>query len=163
MTALGLLVLRLTVAVALVAHGSHQLLGWLAGPGVGPGGLTATAARFVALGLSPGFPLAVLAGVIQLVSGLLIGLGVLTRWAALAAMTYLALIVWRGNLRWGFFLNWVIDPARGHGVEYAAVLGGALLCLVFAGAGDWSFDGWRARVAASRASGRARLRVRNGH
>ena len=158
MNAAGLLVLRLVVAVVLVVHGSHQLFGTFAGPALGPGGLTTTAARFTTLGLEPGYPLAVMAGAIQLVAGALIGVGLLTRWASLAVVLYLGIIIWKDQYRWGWFANWMIDPERGHGVEISAVLIGALVCLALAGAGEWSFDGRRVRAAAARASGRARLR-----
>ena len=158
MNAAGLLVLRLVVATVLVAHGSHQVLGMFAGPAVGPGGLTTTAARFSALGLEPGYPLAVMAGTIQLVSGWLIAIGLLTRWASIASALYLGIVIWKDQLRWGYFANWIVNPERGHGVEMSVMLVGALLCLTLAGAGEWSIDGRRARVAAARASGRARLR-----
>ena len=158
MNAAGLLLLRLAVAVVLLAHGSHQVFGMFGGPGVGPGGLTTTAARFSTLGLEPGYPLAVMAGTIQLAAGGLIVIGLLTRWASIASALYLGIMIWKDQWRWGFFANWMIDPQRGHGVEISVMLVGALMCLALAGAGDWSIDGWRARVAAARASGRARLR-----
>ena len=158
MNAAGLLVLRLVVAVVLLAHGSHQVFGMFGGPGVGPGGLTTTAARFSTLGLEPGYPLAVMAGTIQLAAGGLMVIGLLTRWASIASALYLGIMIWKDQWRWGFFANWMIDPQRGHGVEISVMLVGALMCLALAGAGDWSIDGWRARVAAARASGRARLR-----
>ncbi len=158
MNAAGLLVLRLVVAVVLLAHGSHQVFGMFGGPGVGPGGLTTTAARFSTLGLEPGYPLAVMAGTVQLAAGGLMVIGLLTRWASIASALYLGIMIWKDQWRWGFFANWMIDPQRGHGVEISVMLVGALMCLALAGAGDWSIDGWRARVAAARASGRARLR-----
>ena len=158
MNAAGLLLLRLAVAVVLLAHGSHQVFGMFGGPGVGPGGLTTTAARFSTLGLEPGYPLAVMAGTVQLAAGGLIVIGLLTRWASIASALYLGIMIWKDQWRWGFFANWMIDPQRGHGVEMSVMLVGALMCLALAGAGDWSIDGWRARVAAARASGRARLR-----
>ena len=158
MTAAGLLVLRLAVALVLLAHGAHQLFGLFAGPGLGPGGLAATAARFDAIGLQPGYPLAAIAATIQLVAGALVAMGVLTRWASIAAALYLGLLIWKDQWQWGFFVNWMIEAGRGHGVEQSLVLLGALVCLALAGAGDWSIDGWRARAAASRSSGRARLR-----
>ena len=158
MNAAGLLVLRLVVATVLVAHGGHQVLGMFVDPGVGPGGLTTTAARFSTLGLEPAYPLAVMAGTIQLASGGLIAIGLLARWASIASALYLGIMIWKDQLRWGFFANWMIDPQRGHGLEMSVMLVGALMCLALAGAGDWSIDGWRARVAAARASGRARLR-----
>ena len=157
MPSIGLLVLRLTLAVVLGAHGAHQLFGTFAGPGVGAGGLSLTAAYFEAAGIVPGFPAAVVSGFIQLLGGVLIGVGLLTRWAALATVAYLALMIWKDQSRWGFFLNWVLEPGRGHGFEQSVLLIGALVCLVVAGAGDWSIDGTRAKSAESRAAGRARL------
>jgi putative oxidoreductase len=158
MNAAGLLVLRLAVAIVIVAHGGHQLFGLFAEPSVGPGGLATTAARFDALGLTPGYPLAVMAGTIQLVAGGLIAVGLLTRWAAVATALYLGIVIWKDQLRWGFFANWMLTPERGHGVEVSFVLVGSLACLALAGAGGWSIDGRRTRAAAARASGRARLR-----
>ena len=158
MNAAGLLVLRLVVAVVLLAHGGHQIFGLFAGPATGPGGLTTTAARFSALGLEPGYPLAVMAGTIQLAAGGLIAIGLLTRFASIASALYLGIMIWKDQWRWGFFANWMMDPERGHGVEVSLVLVGALVCLTLAGAGEWSADGRRARTAAARASGRARLR-----
>lgn len=160
MPALGLLVLRLTLAVVLVAHGSNILFGAFAGSGIGHGGLTTTAAHYQALGLALPYPLAVLAGLIQLIGGVLIAVGLLTRWAGVAVATMLAVDAWKDNYRWGFFLNWLMDPGRGHGVEYAVLFGGGLLCLIVGGAGAWSLDGRRSNSAAARAASRARLRTR---
>ncbi len=160
MVAPSLAILRVTLALVLVAHGANTLFGAFAGPGIGPGGLSQAAAYFDGIGLEPGFLMALLAGGIQLIGGTLVGVGWLTRWAALGIMGYLGIAVWKDYARWGFFLNWVLDPTRGHGFEYSLVLAGALLCLVFAGGGDWSLDGLRSKSAASRAAGRARVRGR---
>ena len=154
----GLAVLRLALAVAFAAHGAHILFGYWDGPGIGAGGLQNTAALYSSLGLHPEFMLAVLAGVIQLLGGLLLAVGVLTRWAAVALIGYLAIGIWKEHYRWGFFLNWLGTPGRGQGIEYSFVLIGALVCLIIAGGGDWSFDGRRANSAARQAAGRARLR-----
>jgi uncharacterized membrane protein YphA (DoxX/SURF4 family) len=102
--------------------------------------------------------LAVLAGVTQLAGALLLALGVLTRWAGVALIVYLGIGIWKAHLPWGLFLNWVNTPGRGHGIEYSLLQIAALLCLIFTGAGDWSFDGQRANSRAARAAGRARLR-----
>jgi putative oxidoreductase len=135
MLAVGLALLRWTIATVLVAHGAHTLFGLWAGPGIGPGGLEQAAARFAAVGLEPGFVVAVLAGVIQLASGLLLIAGFLTRWAAAAALGLVLIQLWRQAWPWGFFLNWTSDPARGQGMEFLWLLAGGLLCLAFAGAG----------------------------
>lgn len=158
MAGLGLVVLRLVLAVVFVAHGANKLFGIWGGPGVGPGGLQNTAAQYAALGLHPEFLLAVLAGIIQFVGGLLIGFGLLTRWAAAALVAYLAIGIWKEQLVWGFFLNWIATPGRGQGIEYSIILAGALACLMLSGGGEWSIDGQRAHSRARRAAGRARLR-----
>jgi uncharacterized membrane protein YphA (DoxX/SURF4 family) len=156
----GLLVLRLALATVLVAHGSHELFGLFGGPGAGPGGLTQTAAHFASIGLSPGIFFAVLIGLVRLAGGALIGVGYFARWAALAVAILEGLETWKDFARWGLFLNWTLDPTRGHGMEYAIVTIAALVCVTLAGSGEWSIDGVRARSAASRAAGRARLRDR---
>ena len=158
MAGLGLLILRLVLAIVFVAHGTNILFGAWAGPGVGPGGLQFTAEQYKSLGLHPEFVLAVLAGATQLVGGLFIAIGLLTRIASAAVLIYLGIGIWKEHLQWGFFLNWVHAPSLGHGVEYSMMLAAALVCLMFAGGGDWSIDGQRQSSRASRAAGRARLR-----
>jgi putative oxidoreductase len=158
MTSLGLLVLRLALAVVFVAHGSHTLFGAWPGPGQGPGGLAHEADLYTAAGLTPAMVLAVTAGVLQLAGGLLIGVGWFARWAAGALAIDTGIGLWKLHLQWGFFLNYANAPGRGHGIEYAVVLLGALLALVLAGSGDASIDGVRAKTAEARAAGRARLR-----
>lgn len=160
MGALGLLVLRLFLSAVLVAHGAHALFGAFAGPGVGPGGLTSASAYFAGLGLAPPFALAVTAGVIQFAGGILVGVGYFTRVSAgLVGLLELVRIS-VDSARWGFFLNWVLDPTRGHGMEYSLLIIGSLGCLILTGAGEWSLDGLRDRSAAALAAGRARLRER---
>lgn len=158
MSGLGLLALRLVLATVLLAHGSHTMFGSFGGPGVGPGGLSQEAIRLSNSGMEPGYLMAVLAGVIQLAGGLLIAAGWMTRWAAAAVGLLVLIQIWTLHLAWGFFLNWTGDPVRGHGVEYALVLLGALLCLAVGGAGDLSVDGRRLRQADSLALQRARIR-----
>jgi putative oxidoreductase len=160
MTAAGLLVLRLTVAIVLIAHGAHELFGAFAGPGVGRGGLTNAAAFVASLGLKPAFPLAVAFGILQLAGGILLAVGWFTRPTAVVLGAYLAVMIFRDSARWGFFLNWMLDRTRGHGLEFTLLIAGGVAALALAGAGEWSIDGWRASTAQSRAAGRARLRGR---
>jgi len=161
MSATGLLVLRLALAVVSVAHGAHILFGSMGGPGsgVGTGGLDQTAAQFQAMGF-PGMPIAVLAGLAQLVGGLLLGIGYLTRWAATTLAALTVILAWKSQSHWGFFMNWVLEPGRGHGVEFSIVLVAAFACVALTGGGDWSFDGRRSRRRSYVAAGRARLRGR---
>src|ERR1043166_2209221 len=107
MAGIGLVVIRLALAAVFVAHGANKLFGLFPGPGVGPGGLHNTAAQYAALGLHPEFLFAVVGALTQLIGGVLIGAGYLTRWATAAILVYLAIGVWKEHWRWGFFLNWI--------------------------------------------------------
>ena len=99
---------RIVTGLFLVPHGAQKLFGFAGG------GISATAATFSRLGLEPALPLAALVGVVEFFGGLLIALGVLTRPAALAAATLLAVAAVRVHLPNGFFWS------RG-GFEYPAM------------------------------------------
>jgi putative oxidoreductase len=158
MIGLGLLLLRLALAAVFVAHGAHTLFGVWSSPGIGPGGVSNMGAFYTSLGLTPGTLLALVAGLTQLAGGLLLGVGWLTRWAAVALGTYIGVGLWKVHVHWGFFLNWMGVADRREGMEYSIIMAGALVCLFLAGAGDWSVDGRRSHRAARDAAGRARLR-----
>ena len=158
MTAAGLLVLRAALAFVLVSHGGHVLFGIGAGGGLGAGGLQQTADHYTKAGLQPGMLVAVIVGVVQFVSGILIAFGLLARWAAVSTIALLSILIWKEQAQWGMYLNWIQDPTRGHGMEFSIVIIAALVCLFLTGPGAWSFDGKRAGRAAAQAAGRARLR-----
>jgi putative oxidoreductase len=116
------------VGLTFAAHGAQKLFGSFGGPG-----LTGTARFFEQLGLRPGKLSALLAGVAELVGGLLIALGLLTPFAAavlIASMTGATLAV---HLRNGFF-------NAANGFEYNLVLAAAVFALAGIGAGSWSLD-----------------------
>lgn len=158
MIGLGLAVLRLALATVFVAHGAHILFGLWAGPGIGSGGLDLTAQAFAAMGLTPAFPLAVLAGIVEFAGGILLAIGWFTRVAAPLLALVICVTIWKMQWAYGFFLNWMGAPDRGQGFEYSVLLLAALVCLSFTGAGEWSIDGQREASRASRQAGRARLR-----
>jgi putative oxidoreductase len=159
MSATGLLVLRWALAVVSFAHGAHILFGWFGGlgTGLGPGGLTDSAARFGEMGL-PGSAAAVAAGLAQLVGGTLLAIGFLTRISAIALAAITSLLAWKSEWAWGFFLNWTMDAGRGHGLEFSVLLIAGYACIALTGGGEFSIDGRKARRATSVAAGRARLR-----
>lgn len=69
---LALLVLRLVTGGLLIGHGAQKLFGWFGGPG-----LSGTAGWLESIGLRPGKPWAVLAGLAEFGGGLLLALGLL--------------------------------------------------------------------------------------
>lgn len=158
MNGLGLVALRLVLAVVFIAHGANKLFGLWAGPGIGVGGLDATAQFFAAIELTPNVPLAIAVGAAELVGGFLLGFGWFTRASASVLGIVMSVAIWKVHYQWGFFLNWTGAAQRGHGMELNIVLIGGLLCLALAGAGEWSVDGTREKTAQSRAAGKARLR-----
>ncbi|TAK14766.1 MAG: DoxX family protein [Acidobacteria bacterium] len=158
MVGLGLLVLRIALAVVFFAHGGNKLFGLFGGPGIGSGGLTSASEYFTTLGIHPAFLFAVIESVLEVAGSILIGLGFLTRWASAALAISMGVAIWKAHLPWGFFLNWTGAAGRGHGMEYALVLCLALVALALTGGGDLSVDGMNQRSADRDAAGRARLR-----
>jgi putative oxidoreductase len=149
----GPALLRLMVGIIFIAHGAQHLFGVWGGQG-----LAGTAASFDSIGLSPGYPLAVAVGVIEVGGGLLLVAGALTAYAAAALILVMLGAMWKVHLANGFFINWGMTPGVGHGVEFNLLLIAALACLALTGPGAFSIDHRRERSAQSYAAGRARLR-----
>ena len=150
MRSYGLTALRLCVGAVFVAHGAQKLFGiW------GGAGLNHTSAMLAGLGLPYPFPLAVLLGATEFAGGILLILGGLTTWVALALAIDMGIAIWKVHYPIGFFLS---GSGRGQGYEFALVLLGALICLMLSGAGALSLEDWRSQSAEAKARGRARAR-----
>jgi putative oxidoreductase len=136
---LGLLVLRLAVAVVMFPHGAQKLFGWFGG--YGPSG---SLQYFRSLGIPAvaGW-LGILAEAVGPVL-LVVGLG--TRVVALllaGVMVFAALLVHKDH---GFFMNWGGKLQAGHeGFEYHILALGALAVLLVSGGGALSLDALLAR------------------
>jgi putative oxidoreductase len=154
----GLLVLRVVVAGLVAAHAAHWLFGTFAGSALGPGGLTATTTYFAAAGIRPAFLFVLVGGIAQLAGGVLLIAGLFTRPVSILLSVVEVVRLSFDSARWGFFLNWALDPTRGRGIEHSVLLISAFGCLALAGAGEWSFDGVRFRTYQARVAGRARIR-----
>lgn len=125
---LGSLLLRMTVGLALAAHGSQKAFGWFGG--YGPDG---TGQFMEALGFRPGRRHALAAGYVELVGGLLLAIGFLTPLAA--ALIASVMIVAVATVHWknGFFIT-------SGGYEFNLVIGVAALSFAFTGSGALSLD-----------------------
>jgi putative oxidoreductase len=126
------LVLRLTLAVVMFAHGAQKALGWFGGDG-----LRGTLDSLRKSGVPS--PVAVLAIMAEFLGPLGLAVGLLTRVAALgiAAVMLGAILTVHG--RHGFFMNWYGNQ-QGEGFEYHVLTIGLAVALVLNGAGVWSLD-----------------------
>ena len=125
---IGLLILRLTVGLALAAHGAQKLFGVFGGHGIaGTGGF------FDTLGFRPGKPLALVAGIGELGGGLGLALGLFTPLAAAAVLATMIVAAVGVHLDKGFF-------AQNGGYELAFIVGAVALSLGFTGPGALSLD-----------------------
>jgi putative oxidoreductase len=125
---IGLLVLRFTVGLLFMGHGSQKLFGRFGGAG-----LAGTAGFFDQLGMRPGRLHARAAGAAEFFGGLLLVFGLFTPFAAaalIAVMTAAILTVHGKNGPW--------NTEKGY--EYNLVLIAAAFALAAIGAGSISLD-----------------------
>jgi putative oxidoreductase len=141
------------VAAVFLAHGLQKLLGLWGGPG-----LSGTAKMVQSLGFPYPFPLAVVLSFTEVCGGILLIVGWLTPWVALALAVDMGIALWKVHYPNGFFVAGGGAAGRGNGVEFALVLLGALVCLALSGPGGLSIDEWRSQHHEARARGRARIR-----
>lgn len=75
---LGLLVIRLVFGLSFARHGTEKLFGWFGGYGI-----KGTAGYFESIGIKPGVPAVILAGLGELLGGLFLAAGFLLPIAAI--------------------------------------------------------------------------------
>ena len=124
---LGLPLLRLGLAVILMAHGAQKLFGMFGGLG-----LTGNAALFDRFGYSPGMFWGTLVGCTETIAGLLLAIGLFTRPAALSVVIFMAFAIHFTSAK-GFF--WTQG-----GMEFSLLIGLAALVFLVRGGGDYSID-----------------------
>jgi putative oxidoreductase len=125
---LALLVVRLVVGGLLFAHGAQKLFGWFGGHGPqGTGGF------FESLGLRPGVPMAVGAGLGEAGGGLLIALGLFT---PVGEMLLIAVMVTAIATVHGAKGPWNTEG----GYEYNLLIIAVAFALAGTGPGEWALD-----------------------
>jgi putative oxidoreductase len=131
-------IVRVALGVIFIGHGAQKVFGWFGGYG-----LKATAASFAGLGIPVAVAYAVCIG--ELLGGIGLVFGLLTRPSGLAVIATMAGAIVKVHGRYGLFLNWAQTPGKGHGYEAnLAYLAMALACLL-AGGGALSVDYFLAR------------------
>lgn len=97
MAALGLLIIRLVFGLTFAAHGAQKLFGWFGGYGI-----AGTGGWLESIGLKPGKFHATMAGLGEVVAGLLLALGLWTPVAAVlvTAIMLVAIVKVHGSKGW---------------------------------------------------------------
>ncbi|HLE44732.1 MAG TPA: DoxX family protein [Methylomirabilota bacterium] len=127
------LVVRVVLGIIFFAHGGQKVLGWFGGYG-----LKGTVGYLTSIGLA--LPVAYLVCFFELLGGIGLILGLLTRGAALAVIVVMIGAIAKVHWQHGFFVNWSLTPGKGHGYEAnLAFLAMAVACLI-AGGGALSLD-----------------------
>jgi putative oxidoreductase len=124
----GLLLARLIVGALMVAHGGQKLFGWFGGYG-----LAGTAGFFEQLGFRPGRPFVVTASLTEVLSGILIALGLFGPVGP--ALLLSVMIVATASVHWkhGLF-------AGTNGIEVPLLYATSAVALAFTGYGPFSLD-----------------------
>jgi putative oxidoreductase len=129
MAAIGLLVARLIVGIAMAAHGSQKAFGWFGGYG-----LKGTAGFFESLGYRPGIMFAGFAAFGEIAGGLLTALGLFGPIGPALIILVMIVAAATVHVQNGFF-------AAKNGIELHAFYVAAALALTFGGPGAFSLDG----------------------
>ncbi|WP_421726339.1 DoxX family protein [Bauldia sp.] len=118
--------LRFTAGAFLVPHGLWKLFGIT-------GSQERMIAFFQAIGLEPAVPIMIAVGLVEVIGGVLIAIGFLTRPAALAATITTATAALYVHLPHGFYVD-------DDGVEFSALWTVVLLVIAIQGGRRWSVD-----------------------
>lgn len=136
----GLLLARVLLGLVMAAHGAQKAFGWFGGPGP-----AATLSSFEQMGVPPVFTALVILA--ELLGGIGLVLGALTRIAAAGILAVMLGAVLMVHLPMGFFMNWGGEK-QGEGFEFHLLAIGLATALLVEGAGAFSVD--RALLAARR-------------
>ena len=120
-------ILRIGLGAILIPHGMQKLFGSFGGMG-----LTGNAALFDRIGYTPGMFWGTLVGCTELVGGILLVVGLFTRFAAAAVLIFMIVAVQFTSAK-GFFWS-------AGGYEYPLLIGICALFFLIRGGGPCSLD-----------------------
>jgi putative oxidoreductase len=129
---IALTILRLTLGLVFLAHGSQKMLGWFGGAG-----FSATMGLFESSGIPTVF--AFLAIAAEFFGGLGLILGLLTRIAAFGIFCTMVVAILKVHAVNGLFMNWT-GRHKGEGFEFHLLVLAICVALMWRGAGAASAD-----------------------
>jgi putative oxidoreductase len=124
---IALLLLRVTLGLTLFPHGCQKLFGWFGGAG-----FEKFTGMFDKMGWHPAAFWVAVVALTEIVGGLLLAVGFLTRFAAAAILIFMINAVWATSAK-GFF--WTQG-----GMEFSLLIGVVALVFLIKGAGRFSVD-----------------------
>jgi putative oxidoreductase len=124
---IALLLLRVTLGLTLFPHGCQKLFGWFGGAG-----FEKFTGFFDKMGWHPAAFWVAVVALTEIVGGLLLAVGFLTRFAAAAILIFMINAIWATSAK-GFF--WTQG-----GMEYSLLIGVVALVFLIKGAGRFSVD-----------------------
>ncbi|WP_342043384.1 DoxX family protein [Bacillus sp. OTU2372] len=125
---LGLLIIRLVVGILFIGHGAQKLFGWFGGYG-----LKGTGGWFDSIGMKPGITMALLAGLAELVGGVLFALGLLTPLAGIIIAGTMIMAIVKVHAPNGLW-------ATANGYEYNLTLLAIAIGVALIGPGQYALD-----------------------
>ena len=148
-----LTLMRLVLGVLFFAHGSQLMLGWFGGYGL------SGSMQFFTQKLGIPAPFAFLGIATQFLGGILLLLGLASRFGALTIIGNMVVAIAKVHWQFGLFMNWY-GTQKGEGYEYHLLAIAVGLAIVVRGSGALSLDRLltRTRVPAE-ADNRRRLVV----
>ncbi|MCA1030759.1 DoxX family protein [Bacillus timonensis] len=124
----GILLIRITVGLTLAGHGVQKLFGWFGGPGLKEAGV-----HFETVGIYPGEQMALAAGLLECIGGLMLALGLLTPIGSLMIIVTMLMAILKVHGPNGYWMNQ-------KGFEYNLLIIVASFACILIGAGRYSID-----------------------
>ena len=125
---LGLLIIRLVIGLLFIGHGAQKLFGWFGGYG-----LKGTGGWMESIGIKPGVPMAFLAGMTELLGGLLFAAGLLTPLAGIMIAGTMVMAISKVHGANGLW-------ATENGYEYNLTIIAVVIGIAIAGPGQYALD-----------------------
>ena len=125
---IGLLIIRVVIGVIFMGHGAQKLFGWFGGYGIkGTGGW------FESIGIKPGTAMALLAGLTELIGGILFTLGLLTPLAGIMIAGTMVMAIAKVHVPNGL---WSTE----NGYEYNLTVIAVVIGVALIGPGQYALD-----------------------